>query len=64
MRPLRVNEGRLTDTPDALLNDLDEAGSLRGMTRVLVTGMSGTGKSTALAELARRGHQVVTHSNP
>ena len=26
---------------------------------VLVTGMSGTGKSTALAELARRGHHVV-----
>jgi dephospho-CoA kinase len=26
---------------------------------VLVTGMSGTGKSTALVELARRGHQVV-----
>jgi adenylate kinase family enzyme len=29
------------------------------MRRVLVTGMSGTGKSTALAELARRGFQVV-----
>jgi dephospho-CoA kinase len=27
--------------------------------RVLVTGMSGTGKSTVLAELARRGHRVV-----
>lgn len=26
---------------------------------VLVTGMSGTGKSTALTELARRGHRVV-----
>ena len=26
---------------------------------VLVTGMSGTGKSAALAELGRRGHQVV-----
>ena len=26
---------------------------------VLVTGMSGTGKSTVLAELARRGHAVV-----
>jgi hypothetical protein len=34
-------------------------GSLLGMTRVLITGMSGTGKSTALVELARRGHQVV-----
>jgi dephospho-CoA kinase len=29
------------------------------MTRVLITGMSGTGKSTALAELARRGHRVI-----
>jgi dephospho-CoA kinase len=29
------------------------------MTRILITGMSGTGKSTALAELARRGHRVI-----
>ena len=29
------------------------------MTAVLVTGMSGTGKSTVLAELASRGHRVV-----
>jgi adenylate kinase family enzyme len=29
------------------------------MTTVLITGMSGTGKSTVLAELARRGHAVV-----
>jgi predicted ATPase len=29
------------------------------VTRVLITGMSGTGKSTAIAELARRGHRVV-----
>jgi dephospho-CoA kinase len=29
------------------------------MSVVLVTGMSGTGKSAALAELARRGHRVV-----
>ena len=29
------------------------------MTRVLIIGMSGTGKSTALAELARRSHRVV-----
>ena len=41
------------------------------MTVVLVTGMSGTGKSTALVELARRGHRVVdtdygswTHDEP
>ncbi len=29
------------------------------MRRILVTGMSGTGKSTVLAELAKRGFQVV-----
>jgi broad-specificity NMP kinase len=29
------------------------------MTAVLITGMSGTGKSTVLAELAGRGHRVV-----
>jgi broad-specificity NMP kinase len=29
------------------------------MAKVLVTGMSGTGKSTALVTLARRGHRVV-----
>jgi dephospho-CoA kinase len=29
------------------------------VTVVLVTGMSGTGKSAALAELARRGRRVV-----
>lgn len=29
------------------------------MTRVLVTGMSGTGKSALLAELADRGHRAV-----
>jgi AAA domain len=32
--------------------------------RVLVTGMSGTGKSTALAELARRGFQAVDTDDP
>jgi dephospho-CoA kinase len=31
---------------------------------VLVTGMSGTGKSSALAELARRGHRVVDTDDP
>lgn len=31
---------------------------------VLVTGMSGTGKSTALAQLARRGHRVVDTDDP
>ncbi len=29
------------------------------MAVILITGMSGTGKSAALAELARRGHRVV-----
>jgi dephospho-CoA kinase len=33
--------------------------SLLAMRRILVTGMSGTGKSIVLAELARRGFQVV-----
>ena len=34
------------------------------MSVVLVTGMSGTGKSTTLAELARRGHRVVETDRP
>jgi adenylate kinase family enzyme len=33
--------------------------TLLAVRRVLVTGMSGTGKSTVLAELAKRGHRVV-----
>jgi dephospho-CoA kinase len=36
-----------------------DSNSLLGMRKVLVTGMSGTGKSTAMAELAKRGFQVV-----
>ena len=35
-----------------------------GMARVLITGMSGTGKSSALAELARRGYRVVDTDDP
>jgi hypothetical protein len=31
---------------------------------VLVTGMSGTGKSTALAELGRRGHRILDTDDP
>ncbi len=31
---------------------------------MLVTGMSGTGKSTALAELGRRGHRIVDTDDP
>ena len=34
------------------------------MSRILVTGMSGTGKSTALAELGRRGFEVVDTDEP
>ncbi len=34
------------------------------MVAVLVTGMSGVGKSTVLAELARRGHRVVDTDEP
>ena len=34
------------------------------MTTVLVTGMSGTGKSSVLAELGRRGHRVVDTDDP
>jgi dephospho-CoA kinase len=34
------------------------------MTKVLVTGMSGTGKSLALAELGRRGYRVVNTDDP
>jgi broad-specificity NMP kinase len=36
-----------------------EISKVRFMKVILVTGMSGAGKSTALAELARRGHGVV-----
>lgn len=34
------------------------------MTKVLVTGMSGTGKSSALDELGRRGYRVVNTDDP
>lgn len=37
---------------------------LRSAPLVLITGMSGTGKSTLLAELARRGHRVVDTDDP
>jgi hypothetical protein len=38
--------------------------SLLGMRRVLVTGMSGTGKSSALVELNRLGFEVVDTDDP
>jgi broad-specificity NMP kinase len=34
------------------------------ISRILVTGMSGTGKSSALAELGRRGYRVVDTDDP
>jgi hypothetical protein len=34
------------------------------MARILVTGMAGTGKSSALAELGRRGYRVVDTTDP
>jgi dephospho-CoA kinase len=34
------------------------------MSKILVTGMSGTGKSSALVELARRGYRVVDTDDP
>jgi hypothetical protein len=37
---------------------------LSPVSRVLVTGMSGTGKSAALAELGRRGYRVVDTGDP
>jgi hypothetical protein len=49
--------------PDRMRSGCGGRASLFGMTRVLITGMSGTGKSAALAELARRGHRL-TLSNP
>jgi dephospho-CoA kinase len=38
--------------------------ALQNRSVVLVTGMSGTGKSTALAELGRRGHRIVDTDDP
>jgi thymidylate kinase len=39
-------------------------GTVGSMTRVLVTGISGTGKSSALAQLGRRGYRVVDTDEP
>src|SRR5215211_5795759 len=38
--------------------------ALGSRSAVLVTGMSGTGKSTALAELGRRGHRILDTDDP
>ena len=39
-------------------------GTVVPMSRILVTGMSGTGKSSVLAELGRRGYRVVDTDDP
>ena len=39
-------------------------GTVAVVTKVLVTGMSGTGKSSALVELGKRGFRVVDTDNP
>lgn len=39
-------------------------GSVVPMSRILVTGMSGTGKSAVLVELGRRGYRVVDTDDP
>jgi shikimate kinase len=38
--------------------------ALASRSAVLVTGMSGTGKSTALAQLGRRGHRILDTDDP
>jgi dephospho-CoA kinase len=43
---------------------MTSAGWVAGRAVVLVTGMSGTGKTTVLEELARRGHRVVDTDSP
>lgn len=40
-----------------MVNTTDSTSKMKAV--ILVTGMSGTGKSTVLAELARRGHRIV-----
>jgi hypothetical protein len=50
---------RMNGNPDAAES---ESGSARAV--VLVTGMSGSGKSTVLAELKRCGHRVIDTDDP
>ncbi|HUP76088.1 MAG TPA: AAA family ATPase [Acidimicrobiales bacterium] len=59
----RLNDGTTTLVHTATPS-LDTRGSVVPMSRILVTGMSGTGKSSALAELGRRGYRVVDTDDP
>jgi broad-specificity NMP kinase len=54
----RAQVGELNLARSTVCGDTD-VGRVRRVAVILVTGMSGAGKSTALAELARRGHRVV-----
>jgi dephospho-CoA kinase len=54
-----IYSGRSARPANVRHSRLAAASRLHALTVVLVTGMSGTGKSTVLAELSRRGHQVV-----
>lgn len=56
-----VDDGDLSGSrhPDNVSRAVQTVGPEGRLARVLVTGMSGTGKSTVLAELGRRGHRVV-----
>ena len=61
------SQNRLKDIPDRWLTRArrrSTVGSVVPMSRILVTGMSGTGKSSALAELGRRGYRVVDTDDP
>ena len=64
----RMNDLRLR--PDKIVQaviGMSGRSAVEGMSRrsvVLVTGMSGTGKSAALTELERRGHRVIDTDDP
>lgn len=47
------------DRDDTKLRSLTRLASIFAVRTILLTGMSGTGKTTALAELERRGYKVV-----
>ena len=63
-RPLHALDGRPRHGPLPRRLHRRSRGAAASVSRVLVTGMSGTGKSTALAELGRRGFRVVDTDSP